>query len=74
MYYKVTDKIVVLMEKNMQLIFIYDSFILNIVVTFVSFADMDPKQLVTGREKRELIIEEAGKDPVCGILSRNIEL
>jgi hypothetical protein len=35
---------------------------------------MDPKQLVTGREKRELLVEEAGKDSVCGILSRSIEL
>jgi hypothetical protein len=26
---------------------------------------MDPKELVTGREKRELLVEEAGKDPVC---------
>lgn len=37
----------------------------NAVYSSVRFANtyMDPKQLVTGREKRELIIEEAGKDP-----------
>jgi len=33
---------------------------------------MDPKELITGREKRELLVEESGKDPVCGILARNI--
>jgi len=35
---------------------------------------MDPKELITGREKRELLVEESGKDPVCGILARNIAL
>jgi len=39
---------------------------------YFSFADMDPKELITGREKRELLVEESGKDPVCGILARNI--
>ena len=35
---------------------------------------MDPKELITGREKRELLVEESGKDSVCGILARNIAL
>jgi hypothetical protein len=28
---------------------------------------MDPKELATGLEKREILNEEAGKDPVCEI-------
>lgn len=35
---------------------------------------MDPQELITGREKRELLVEESGKDPVCGILARNSAL
>jgi hypothetical protein len=35
---------------------------------------MDPQELITGREKRELLVEESGKDPVCEILARNIAL
>ncbi|GFG36739.1 hypothetical protein Cfor_00886 [Coptotermes formosanus] len=36
----------------------------NAVYSSVRLANtyMDPKQLVTGREKRELLVEEAGKD------------
>jgi hypothetical protein len=30
-----------------------------------SFAVTDPKELATGLEKREILNEEAGKDPVC---------
>jgi hypothetical protein len=44
----------------MQLVFFVYSFILIVVFTFL-FADMDPKELVTGREKRELLIEEFWK-------------
>lgn len=33
---------------------------------------MDPKELVTGLEKRELLNEEAGKDPVCELFLRTV--
>jgi hypothetical protein len=39
--------------------------LINIVVFIFLFAVTDPKELATGLEKREILNDEAGRDPVC---------
>jgi hypothetical protein len=41
-------------------------------VILISFAVTDPKELATGLEKREILNEEAGKDPVCDLFHRTV--
>jgi hypothetical protein len=36
------------------------------------FAVTDPKELATGLEKREILNDEAGKDPVCDCFLRTV--